>query len=1422
MPGKDKQQQVGYSQYQQPRPSAELVQSEEDIFGIFKIKTQTAQQHEQQHPIAVPAMQELPPQQRQPPMQGASQPQENASLESSAPHGAVSSAFPSPAQQPNTSIKTSGGITIQSLLNASPSNTPATTSTAEAIALHQHIAKENARHRRNSNARKDNPLQHPPVQEISAVIESSHHSRSSYHSAGYSIWHGRAETVNQDFATAQQSLSSNDGAGSGFNAGSRGAERVPAIPPLSSFALLPIPAHLREPDQFAGAAQSTSQNSWSLGSVHLHERDTGNSSLGGAHKPISVRAQKGDDSPAISVSTEISEGTPASSLPPMVGASSTAISMAQTADTSTSTADPFIAARPGRKATSESLENVLEYYRTGPETLDDGIVRWEHSQSREQATALQADMSPESRAHNTSSIISATQQPLPALDLALMEHHASTLSSLRYPADDAQPSPLHQRTSLSSPIGKPEYRAHAAPLLPKSSSQTRDAGGSLPAPRDAKPAAGVVDSSYGPQQIKPALPEAAVPEAELPEASFGSSIQAKRGHEDTPIVHSPQPGAASKAHASSQVTGGSTVSSQHWHTSMSQDQLAFSSSQHTNKPISYEWQLLERLPAHSNVYDALDDLPEPDDLVLPPAAATGGIELPSVKPDRRQPPEQQGGFDSGISADGGYSYLQMESIGDSFSNFSDMGLSGNHGSECEYATSDSSTDSFGEPIAHETGFLSAGILHRLPETKTQSVPDSRVGAAASQKAINDSVSHLADKLSSTDIRSATAHHVLGQSYSRTSESGSCITSQGVSSAGLESQAEPLAAASSQRPGSYLPDSGLMSSGGMRQTSTSHIALGLGRDLASLPRSSGSVRTNTTTFTTSTNPRDNSTTADTNQDASKQSKAAGGAQPAAAAASAASATTAPANPVNLPLEIMELASELEMSLARDQEDYFTDNGSQPMNSDILHSLGKAVHRQCLHHKQQIQRRKSNMQLGLSGGNGGHDERSNNGKGADETQGVGQQEHADTELELDAMLSEVSQYFTQTSLRLVFPFSARWIEWLTRHPDRPFPWRKDPDDDTGMRPVFDGDRNEYSADDTQLLSYLSSFGGGDLPVLSRVVPPEDVLNRAMTIPMSKRRAEPARAVSTDVGRTGITAHWEYYRVINQIISVASGIHRQLQVPIEQANHTFIAHQLSALYQFLGGDLTKYKTEIESIFGQVKHSLGMGSPPVTSSGVKKADSGAGRGTGQRAGASASASAPRKVLDSMCAQTLSNMMSKMIADVLYSTCQVATTNESDMDEQLQMPNAQSAAAAGQQDDNQAFHALSTLKSMHAQPIVRYLNREMRVANTERRRRGFGHNLSRNSSISHLRQHHHLGQYQNQPPLPPLPQQVMQLNNNNNNTAATASQHSSSSGEASKAQATTKAEIAATQGTAALSTIFSADESQPLPPSAAGADPKH
>ncbi|KAJ2613308.1 hypothetical protein H4S08_002281 [Coemansia sp. RSA 1365] len=639
--------------------------------------------------------------------------------------------------------------------------------------------------------------------------------------------------------------------------------------------------------------------------------------------------------------------------------------------------------------------------------------------------------------------------------------------------------------------------------------------------------------------------------------------------------------------------------------------------------------------------------------------------------------QQQG---DNLAANDDDGMLQMESLDgvSVLSDIIDQGLA--RGSDCAYSNSNDSTDSFGEPIEGESGMLSKGLLDAVK----------RSHSAALHANLPPSVSQLADTVARATI----------------AQPSQC------NDASPSSRPNPPSAGAHA---DHLPP-------------------------AEIPHS---VRTNVSTLTGSTTTHDEHHSATSVADSTLREKH-GTRAPLPNTSSASGLPTIPLN--CMPLEIMELASELELALAREQEDYYSDNDAAPPTLDpaILQNLGRAVHQQCLLQRQQIQRRKSNMQLGLTTAASTFHEESMAAASvtASNSDAAPSEPHYDTqELALQAMLEEVSLYFTQSGLSLVFPFSAKWVNWLTRHPDRPFPWRKDPEDELARAAMRDDDDDDPDdGADAEAQSDVSSFGG-EPPIMSRPLPPDDVLSVAM-IPMSKRR--PARVTDfvTQEKRKGINAHWQYYSVINQIIAVASTIHRTLLLPELEADHSFVAHQLAALYQFLGGDFKKYKMRIEQIFDAIRQGL---------------DNGAAADNDDH---DATAEHVPKVLGAESAGVLREMMASIIIDALYSMNRVAPVKD-------QPPNTPTGIVRPRQDQHHAArgesvsYALSTLKGLPTQPILRYLTKEMRVVNAElhqRRRhqqhqqnqRGLVHNLSRNNSVGHLRHPQYM--YQAPPPVPPLP----------------------------------------------------------------------
>ncbi|KAJ1865389.1 Mitochondrial distribution and morphology protein 35 [Coemansia sp. RSA 989] len=1063
-------------------------------------------------------------------------------------------------------------------------------------AIRQHIAKENARFRRQSGASGHAPLQPPAPQQPAVPMEeqkqqrawmppapmanndSSPNSASSYHSAGYSMWHGRADTI-MDYATAKQSFSSNDetsGSAQHRNSSYFTDAPVPGIP--ATFSVASPRSDTVEATEAMRAFEATMSSSpGGVSHIAASSSEVPTSSMGYGYfkhpisKPASVLVQVGDNSLS---SIDDNSESQMTSMPPANYApkASSATDAANDRPSEHVPENPFASDKPTRKATNESLDNVLEYYRTN----SDMPVEVVEAKPDDRISPFDLPPHPNHR-----------------------KAHGSSLVSLQR----LQTSPLYQRTSLSSPVDKPQSGQRAADV-----------------------AQWPLRHNDSDADVESSSDDSVLPNYSPIAFDFARRVQP----------------------ADSSVLGMQMRSQMKPAQDMQQ------------KP----------LPAAPlrDVYSMLDDLSEPEDLELPPASTSISPQNPpSNGQSRRMYPE--------IPTSEEDSMLQMESI-DGFEGLSDIiDMDTVQDSEYGYSNSNDSTDSFGEPIEHEAGLLPKDLLDSMPPMRKDELRNTRMDGSMTQ---------LADEFSRAGISPMDIHQTdltsQRRDYTRSSALMSGRTNTSTLTTSSTGNTEPFAASADGGPSANA-------------ASTDNAGAAWARD--------------------------------------KHASTAGGTSATLPATSGVIQSTAGKAVINdLPLDIMEYAGELELALAREQEDYYTDNDPTlpTLDPSILQNLGRAVHQQCLLQRQQLQRRKSNMQLGLGtapGANQAHEDAPSANLEATLVEPV----YADHEEALRAMLAEVSQYFTQSGLSLVFPFSAKWVGWLTRHPDRPFPWRKDPDEELVRNSLRDDDDGEFS----EVQSEVSSFGG-EPPVLSRPVPPEDVLSVAM-IPMSKRR--PARVTDfvTQEKRKGINAHWQYYSVINQITTVASTIHRRLMLPREEADHTPVAHELAALYQFLGGDFKKYKERIEKVFDTIKQSLGVHTPP-SSTHVQPPASPADNF--------------RQLLSVEHVEMLREMMASIIIDALYSMNRVAASKEHPP------PNTPTGAARPRQQDHAArepfSYAISTLKGLPTQPIIRYLTKEMRVVNGERRRRGLAHSLSRNNSMGHLRHPQYM--YQVAPPVPPLPHQ--------------------------------------------------------------------
>ncbi|KAJ2799750.1 hypothetical protein H4S07_005355, partial [Coemansia furcata] len=537
-------------------------------------------------------------------------------LSPSAPYPALSGPIVAIA----TGAKTTSAIAIQSLLNSPLEDTFAgvaddadgcgsSESGSDTAAIHQHIAKENARFHQHSSASGQLPI--PP--HMAPSVPTAHHhdsspnSRSSYHSAGYSMWHGRAETVNMDFATAQQSLSSTDdpaAAGLGLSMASEMQRQQPTY--LTNAPLPTIPASFTYPANAASTALAASATA-SLPPPHQaddyqyryykpeNKRDS---------KPISVLVQVSDGSREGSVvGDEDDHGDEAPVVSPPdsnaqqpseiqePGSPRLPESIAEHDEDDVLSGDDIVKVPLGRKGTNESLDNVLEYYRThSSETLD-------------------------KRASNADPAPPVTESEEPQLESSLDEDALFTRPGhgVSHPADMVSKSDLNAARSNSlfdagfqSPLsltGGSHMAAAAATESPNSAPVQKRQQQQL---YDGWP-----DSHYSsPGTIK--LPA-------------DSSVFGTRPHtrEQTPAADasvqtssysSPPSQAVAEIHDDEQLS-----SARHWHIDIG-DRYIADMDMYGPHVAHNPWQHRQAPPVyhHNDVFSALEQLPEPEALALPP------------------------------------------------------------------------------------------------------------------------------------------------------------------------------------------------------------------------------------------------------------------------------------------------------------------------------------------------------------------------------------------------------------------------------------------------------------------------------------------------------------------------------------------------------------------------------------------------------------------------------------------------------------------------------------------------------------------------------------------------------------------------------------------------------------------------------------
>ncbi|KAJ1952664.1 hypothetical protein EC988_003428, partial [Linderina pennispora] len=638
------------------RPAANGTQAEADLPAIPTDKKQ---------PFRFPHVQEMQEQQQRQQQQQRGV-QDAPSMSANANVGGHESAR-GPGEVPSSVVTTNGGIAIQELLN----------SPTEAEALHQFIEKENERHRRDSDAVRP-PL--PPIPPMMAPIQhdSSPGSRSSYHSAGHSMWQpGRAETVYQDFATAHQSLSSMDGglgAALGYSMDTHMA-KIPELPtaraPLSTIPssndipAVPVvertrPVHTNEVQQ--------PRHSKEFGFDYYKHRRVLDSAI----------AQRGDDSSEASVIGEHDEdkATPmddaldydrwnAQLMESQIAATTAATAQQKSVGLGVSPDAVFEMERPGRKGTVESLDNVLEYYRNRPY---ESIV--EESESDEQRKA-----------------------PFPML---APSNHRPLLNSSKYPMRNEPTSPAYHRTSFSSPVHKPD----TPPLVR--------------VPELVK----VIEKHTSRQAAAVSAAVAVATQAGSPPISStdGAAVaESAQEYQPTPIAKSPQAGVPLAENERPVDTG-----------ALSPGRWAESTGSQAKDP-----------------YAVLEQLGDPeDDLLLPPTAASPVSpeqepQFPS-QPHMTQHQLPPDSVDSQIMDD----YVQMESIeefgipfdSDAGEQFTDYGY-----------TSTTSSDSFGEPVAHSASMLGGGVIreHYEVDRLAEALANTHL---MSQAALGESSDEEADRL----------------------------------------------------------------------------------------------------------------------------------------------------------------------------------------------------------------------------------------------------------------------------------------------------------------------------------------------------------------------------------------------------------------------------------------------------------------------------------------------------------------------------------------------------------------------------------------------------------------------------------------------------------------------------------------------------
>ncbi|KAJ1915540.1 hypothetical protein H4219_004278 [Mycoemilia scoparia] len=376
---------------------------------------------------------------------------------------------------------------------------------------------------------------------------------------------------------------------------------------------------------------------------------------------------------------------------------------------------------------------------------------------------------------------------------------------------------------------------------------------------------------------------------------------------------------------------------------------------------------------------------------------------------------------------------------------------------------------------------------------------------------------------------------------------------------------------------------------------------------------------------------------------------------------------------IPLQIMNKAGELELALCREEEDYLSHQECQFCPQSLRTELNHLVKKLLL-----IQQAVSMLPSKHS-----------------------PSEEARIAQELDGLFNDPNQlyvapaelllYIRESGLNFTFPHLARRLDWEYRHPKQIYVRRQ-------TEPYDSASDSEASA--------LDEPGTAQ----NQPVPPNIILSAA-AIPKSTIRRAQQREDHTNHHR-GINAHLQYMSVINQLMVVALRIYHRIDHEgndFGQKDHRFIAHQLSVLYQSLGGDFKKYKKPIESAFEKIKTQVANPTPPPSPHPPTKP-----------------ISTEPKELSVESITWLKNILSDLIADALYQCTTSIPLIESRFF-QLQKGYYESkqqqvyglSGEKGQGTSIINWKVPSPIRGLPTRPILNYISRELPPPSKKRH----GHN---------------------------------------------------------------------------------------------------